>query len=431
MNLHTKLKEALTKIRKVKFNPERRRFGKIAAASIISANVLSSSIRCSTDNLSSTDTGSIAGNRENTSNVKLSAMAQRVWENEETQLRESIWGISSRKIYNDEYGINQDYLTWAKQIGLQYVIVDASGNDTTYENLLNKRLAVEAAGLKVANVGIRVDHTTILNLQGRDEKVEEHKNLIRAASKAGCHTVWSHYSASSIWNTGREVVRGASGRSFDLEKARTVGYQRRNGETWYADRPTHGRVYTEQEIWDNFTYFIKAIVPVLEETGVRLAFHPDDPPVPELGGIPRIFSTFERYERAFEIANSPNVGIYLGVGSYIEGGKGTGKDILDVIRYYGEQNKIFKVDFRNVSAPLPHFIETFPDNGYVDMYKVMKALVEVNNHCALCDDHVPHVIGGRRVGDAYAYGYMRALLERALDEVKEGDRLQWLDTYAL
>jgi len=67
----------------------------------------------------------------------------------------------------------------------------------------------------------------------------------------------------------------------------------------------------------------------------------------------------------------------------------------------------------------------------VDMYKVMKALVEVNNHCALCDDHVPHVIGGRRVGDAYAYGYMRALLERALDEVKEDDRLQWPGTFAL
>ncbi len=182
---------------------------------------------------------------------------------------------------------------------------------------------------------------------------------------------------------------------------------------------------TEQEVWDNWTYFIKAIVPVLEETGVRFAIYPDDPTgYRELGGIPRIFSTFDDYVRAFEIADSPNVGMYLGVGSYIEGGKETGKDVLDVIRCFGERNKIFKVDFRNVSGSIPHFIETFPDNGYVDMYKVMRALVEVNNHCSVCDDHAPQVAGGRIVADSYSYGYMRALLERALDEVKEGDRLQ-------
>ena len=123
--------------------------------------------------------------------------------------------------------------------------------------------------------------------------------------------------------------------------------------------------------------------------------------------------------------------MYLGAGSYIEGGKETGKDVLDVIRIFGERDKIFKVDFRNVSAPIPHFVETFPDNGYVDMYKVMRALMEVNNHCSVCDDHAPQVLGGRIVADSYAYGYMRALLERALDEVKESDRLQWPDTFAL
>ena len=108
-----------------------------------------------------------------------------------------------------------------------------------------------------------------------------------------------------------------------------------------------------------------------------------------------------------------------------------GKDVLETIHYYGERNKIFKVDFRNLSAPLPHFVETLPDNGYMDMYKVMKALVEVNNHCVVCDDHVPEMIGGRIVGDAYSYGYMRALLERACEEVKESDRPQWPKTYAL
>ncbi len=416
MSRYQKLRDALRRSGRTKFNPERRNFGKVAAAGMLGAYVLPAA-QSSAAQASDQATGSIAGDRENTSNVKLSAMSQRRWATEETQL--------------DGFGVSVEYLAYVKQIGLQYVIVRSPGNGASQEHLLHNRKAIEAAGLKAPNVGIRVDHTTILNLEGRDEKVEELKAFIRNASAAGYHTVWSHYSSSSIWNTGREMIRGASGRAFDLEKARGKGYQKSVDRTWYADRPSHGRVYSEQEIWDNFTYFIKALVPVLEETGVRLAFHPDDPPMPELGGVPRIFSSFDRYQRAFEIADSPNVGIYLGVGSYIEGGTGTGKDILDVIRIYGEQNKIFKVDFRNVSAPLPHFIETFPDNGYVDMYKVMRALVEVNNHCVVCDDHVPRVTGGRRVADAYTYGYMRALLERALDEVKEGDRPTWPDTYAV
>jgi mannonate dehydratase len=274
------------------------------------------------------------------------------------------------------------------------------------------------------------DHTIILNLPGRDEKVEAHKNFLRNAGKAGYHTVWNHYSGSSIWSTGREVIRSASGRAFDMEKARKDGYKSRSGETWYPDRSTHGRLYTEQEIWDNWTYFIKAIVPVAEEAGIRIALHPDDPPLPALGGIPRIFSSFEAFKRAFEIADSPNVGIYLCVGCWLEGGKLMGKNVLETIRYFGERNRIFKVDFRNVSAPLPHFVETYPDNGYMDMYKVMRALVEVNNHCVVCDDHVPETIGGRRVADAFATGYMRALLERANEEVKESDRLRFKGPYS-
>src|SRR6266849_1888442 len=96
--------------------------------------------------------------------------------------------------------------------------------------------------------------------------------------------------------------------------------------------------------------------------------HPDDPPVPVLAGVPRcIFSNFEGYKRALEIANSPNVGICLCCGTWLEGGKPlTGKDPEEMIRYFGAK-KIWKIHFRNVSAPLPHFVETFMDNGYYDM----------------------------------------------------------------
>ncbi len=124
MNLLTKFREALTKVRNVKYNPERRRFGKIAAAGIIGANVLSSSIRCSADSRNSADTGSIAGSRENTSNVKLAAMNQRVLPNSKG---------------GPPYEQNEDYLMLAKQIGLHYVILESGTevtNTTDYESLL-------------------------------------------------------------------------------------------------------------------------------------------------------------------------------------------------------------------------------------------------------------------------------------------------------
>jgi mannonate dehydratase len=147
----------------------------------------------------------------------------------------------------------------------------------------------------------------------------------------------------------------------------------------YSPPLSNGRVFTEQEIWDNYTYFIEEVAPVAEEVGVRIGIHPEDPPAPMLAGVPRcIFTSFEGYKRALEIANSPNVGIALCCGTWLEGGKTLmGKDPVEMIQYFGPE-KIWQIHFRNISAPLPHFVETFIDNGYYDMYKIAKALVEVN-----------------------------------------------------
>jgi mannonate dehydratase len=131
-----------------------------------------------------------------------------------------------------------------------------------------------------------------------------------------------------------------------------------------------------------------------------------------------------------EIADSPNVGLCLCCGTWLEGGKElTGKDPEEMIRYFGPQKKIFKIHFRNVSAPLPHFIETFMDDGYYDMYRIMKALREVEFDGIVIPDHIPRMgptppapgAGNRnnafsRAGLAYSIGCMRALRERAFRE---------------
>jgi mannonate dehydratase len=154
-----------------------------------------------------------------------------------------------------------------------------------------------------------------------------------------------------------------------------------------------------------------------------------------LAGVPRcIFSNFEGYKRALEIANSPNIGICLCCGSWLEGGKKlTGKDPEEMIRYFGGK-KIFKIHFRNVSAPLPHFTETMIDDGYYDMNKIMRALVDVKFEGIVIPDHVPGLGanpnaepgrgrgggGGRGAGEfrpnpalAYLLGCMNSMLVAA------------------
>jgi mannonate dehydratase len=134
--------------------------------------------------------------------------------------------------------------------------------------------------------------------------------------------------------------------------------------------------------------------------------------------VPRcIFGNFDGYRRALDIADSPNVGICLCVGCWLEGGPLMGKDILEAVNHFGKRRKIFKVHFRNVSAPLPHFVETFPDNGYMDMYQVMKALRQVDFDGVLIPDHIPLMANDRRVGMAYTVGYIKALMERADEEI--------------
>jgi mannonate dehydratase len=309
-------------------------------------------------------------------------------------------------------------LQFVQQLGLGYVNIPTGGPRATYETFADLKQRVEAAGLKVWNIGNSNVHNmpeVTLNLPGRDAKIEEYKQYLRNLAKAGLYYTTYAHMGNGIWSSARETTRGgAPARALDLSK---------NPKGYWIDKTfegplSHGRKFTEDEIWENYTYFIRQVKPVAEELGIRIGIHPDDPPAIELAGVPRcIFSTFEGYKRAMEIANSPNIGICFCIGSWLEGGDRTGKDVLESIRYFGSRKQIFKVHFRNVDKPLPHFVETFIDNGYMDMYKAMRLLVEVDFRGAVIADHVPSMVGHRNVAWAYSIAYMKAMLERANAEL--------------
>jgi mannonate dehydratase len=300
-------------------------------------------------------------------------------------------------------------LNFARQLGVEYVSIPSRGG--TYETFATHKQRVENASLKIANIGNSSVHNmpeVTLNLPGRDAKIEEYKQYLRDLSRAGIfYTTYAHM-GNGIWSSPRETTRGgAPARAFRLESATGTWIDKQ------FDKPlSHGRRYSPEELWENYTYFIRQIVPVAEETGVRIGIHPDDPPALELGGVPRcIFGTFDGYMRALEIANSPNIGVCLCCGTWLEGGKHMGKDVFETIRTFSGMNKLWKIHFRNVTAPVPYFVETFIDDGYGDMKKIMRTLMDVDFRGILIVDHVPQMVGDRRTGWAYSIGYVRAMYD--------------------
>jgi mannonate dehydratase len=307
-------------------------------------------------------------------------------------------------------------IKFIQQMGVDQVVLWTNAQKASADYYGSRRKLYEAAGINVFGFGdydVHNQDALVLNLPGRDAKVEEYKNHLRNLGKAGIHYTTYAHMANGIWSTANETTRGgARTRGFDLEKA--------TGGSWidkrYEGPLTHGRKYTKDEIWKNFEYFIKAVAPVAETENVRIGIHPDDPPVPELGGIPRcIFSSFDGYKRALEIADSPNVGICLCVGCWLEGGSLMGKDVIETIKYFGERKKIFKVHLRNVKQPLPHFTETFLDNGYGDMHKIMKTLKDVDFDGVVIADHIPSMVGSQ-TGSSFSVGYLKGLLESVIAE---------------
>lgn len=307
---------------------------------------------------------------------------------------------------------SEEEITWIQQMGLGHVVLWTDAKQASAEYYKSRKDLYGAAGINVYGFGNSSVHNQdkiTLNLPGRDEKVEEYLLHLRNLGKAGIgYTTYAHM-GNGIWSTAREKTRGgASARGFDIEKA-DVG-------TWAGQKfsvpLSHGRKYTTDELWANYEYFIKKAAAVAEEQNVQIGIHPDDPPVHELAGIPRcIFGSFEGYKRAMEIANSPNVGICLCVGCWLEGGSLMGKDVIETIKYFGKKNKIFKVHFRNIDKPMPHFVETFLDDGYADMYKILKALKDVDFKGVMIADHIPSMVY-QRTNTAFSIGYMKGLVER-------------------
>ena len=167
-------------------------------------------------------------------------------------------------------------------------------------------------------------------------------------------------------------------------------------------------------MWENLEYWIKIIIPVAEEEGIRTGIHPCDPPVEYLKGISQLFRSFDAYKRLIGIVESPSNCIEFCQGTFSEMDDAKSDGIYEMIEYFGKRQKILYVHFRNVSDTVPKFREEFINTGHVDMYKAMQSYKKVGFDGMFVDDHVPVVVGdsnwGHR-GRAFANGYIQALMD--------------------
>jgi len=305
--------------------------------------------------------------------------------------------------------LDDETLQFARQLGVENIIMHYPGlpGDGLWEflPLLQLRRRVKAAGLKLAaieNIPLAFYDKIRHGLPGRDQQIEKVCETIRNLGRAGIPILGYHFMLVGVWRTectptGRG---GALVTKYDHALAK------------HAPTFEMGE-FSDEAVWANLTYFLRAVVPVAEEAGVVLALHPDDPPVPSIAGTARIIRSVEAYKRVMKIVPSPSNAIEFCQGTVAEM-CATPDEVYDAIRCFGSQGKIAYVHFRNVRGTVPAFEETFIDEGKVDMLEAMRAYRDVGFDGVMIVDHTPGMVGdtpwGHR-GRAYAIGYMRALLK--------------------
>jgi mannonate dehydratase len=274
------------------------------------------------------------------------------------------------------------------------------------QDLVKLRITVETYGMKLSaleNVPIHFYDHIMLNGPRRDEQVDNMITTVRNMARAGIPIFGYHWMPSMVWRSTPVTIRGdAVATTFNYEEANRMPL-------------THGREYTDEEMWENLEYWIRIITPVAEEEGIRLGIHPCDPPVDQLGGIPQLFRSYDNYRRYLDIYPSDHCAIEFCQGTISEMFDSKGDALYEFIAEMVQKKKVLYVHFRNVSAPNPEdFHEEFINTGHVDMYRAMKAYYDNGYDSFFIDDHVPQTHQdtewGHR-GRAFANGYIQAMIE--------------------
>ena len=299
----------------------------------------------------------------------------------------------------------------AKQAGVDWAVGGLPFDDPQngadapwdYLPLLRMKERYASAGFKLAVIEARPPlNQAKRGLPGRDAEIATVCTLLENMGRLGI-PVWCYeWMTDFNWlrtNTSTPSRGGSVVTSFDSQLVQNAP-------------PTELGPIGEDKLWQNLAYVLRKVLPVAEQWKVRLAMHPDDPPLSPIRGVGRIMRSVENYQRLLDLAPSPMNGITLCQGNFTL----MTNDLPGVIRRFGGQGKIFFVHFRDVRGTPERFEETWHDAGQTDMLACMRAYRDIGFEGVLRPDHVPTVEGDSNAnagyssfGRLYAIGYIRGL----------------------
>jgi len=303
-------------------------------------------------------------------------------------------------------------------------VSDNRGRLWSVEELSELKAGINAEGLELEAIeNFDPSHWYDILLDGprKKQQIEDMKTIIRNVGRAGIPTIGYNFSVAGVW--GHVVGPFARG------GAETVGFLGPdgpeqtpipNGQVWnmiYDESAEAGDVgtVTSEELWQRVEDFLKAVIPVAEEAGVRLAAHPDDPPMPVIRGAARLVYQPHLYQRLLDMVPSRANALEFcqGTISEMQGGDAEVYDVYSAIDKYSRQGDIAYVHLRNVKGKVPHYIEVFLDEGDVDIVRALRIYQRNGYEGVFIADHTPHLQCGAswHAGMAFAMGYIRGILQ--------------------
>ncbi len=249
----------------------------------------------------------------------------------------------------------------------------------------------------------------------RERQLDLVCDVIRMAGEAGLRGL--NYNITILGHMRTERTLGRGGASLSTFNYKELNEKGRGGEPEntrdieFEDGPADA-----DEMWERINHWLQRVIPVAEENKVQMACHPSDPGIgydTPYRGVERVMGMVDGFKKLVDLYDSPYNGINFCVGCMSESLEKPAEDVYDVVRYFGERKKIFNIHYRNIKGGLGSFTEVFPDEGDVDMLKVLRTLKEVDYPHMLMPDHVPAISGpeASSVAFAYTFGYIHAMLQ--------------------
>jgi mannonate dehydratase len=286
----------------------------------------------------------------------------------------------------------------------------------TAEELTGLRKDMEAEGLKleaIENFDPAHWHDVLLDGPKKKAHLENTKEIVRNLGRAGIPIMGYNFSIAGV--CGRTHRPYARGGAMSVGMEGPLDTPMPNGMAWNMivdENAAPGNVpsATPEQLWRRLDDFLGEILPVAEAAGVILALHPDDPPLPFMRGQPRLVYQPQLYQRVIDLRPSRANTLEFCLGSLAEMTEG---DIYEAVDQYSRQQRIGYVHFRNVTGKVPHYQETFIDDGDIDMVRVLKILKKNKYQGVLIPDHTPQMSCAApwHAGMAFALGYLRAALQ--------------------